>query len=90
MTKLVESQDKGHLAVLKALLNELLEGMQEADPNVMPQFAARIQAVSAEIETLRPKEESAADELAARRKARRLAANAKLRVQRRRRTENRN
>jgi hypothetical protein len=84
-TGLVATLKSGdHRASLEALRDELAEKMAKADPNVVPQFAARLQAVLAELAGLPAKERTDVDELVERRKARRAAANAQLRAKQRR------
>jgi hypothetical protein len=78
-----------HRASLEALRDALAAGMEAADPNVIPQFAARLQAVLAELASLPSREESEVDELVKRRQARRAATNAGVRAKQRRRTEQR-
>jgi hypothetical protein len=73
-----------HRASLEALRDELAKQMKYADANVVPQFAARIQAVLAELAGMPAEERSDVDDLVERRKARRAAANAKLRAKQRR------
>jgi hypothetical protein len=78
-----------HREALEALRDELADSMEDADPNVKPQFAARIQAVLTELASLPDPKGTAVDDLVARRAARRAAADAKLRPKQRRRTERR-
>jgi hypothetical protein len=73
-----------HRASLEALRDELAAGMEEADPNVKPQYAARIQAVLSELAALPRAEGSDVDDLVERRKARRTASNAGLRAKQQR------
>jgi hypothetical protein len=62
-------------ASLEAIRDSLAVAMDNAEPNVIAQIAARLQAVIREIGELPDgKKVSKADELAARRKARRAAA----------------
>lgn len=70
-------------ASLEALRDHLAEKMEKADPNVVPQFAARIQAVLSDLAALPAVERTEVDDLVERRKARRAAADAKLRAKRR-------
>jgi hypothetical protein len=74
-----------HRASLEALRDALAQGMAKADANVMPQYAARIQAVLAELAALPAQERTEVDELVERRKARRAASDAELRAKQRRR-----
>jgi hypothetical protein len=69
-----------HRSLLKALLYELCEGMEQAPPTVKPQYAARIQDVSAELDSLPNAEPTQVDDLVDRRKARRDASNAAMRA----------
>jgi hypothetical protein len=73
-----------HRASLEALRDELAEKMERADANVVPQFAARLQAVLTELAGLPAKERTEVDELVERRKARRAAANAGMRAKQQR------
>ena len=73
-----------HRASLEALRDELAESMGKADPNVKPQYAARIQAVLSELAALPSAEKSDVDDLVERRKARRAEADSKLRAKQRR------
>jgi hypothetical protein len=73
-----------HRASLEALRNKLAEAMELADPNVVPQYAARIQAVLAELASLPSVERTDVDDLVERRKARRASTDAKLRARQRR------
>ena len=73
-----------HRASLEALRDLLAEQMGMADPNVVPQFAARLQAVLAELAALPALERTEVDDLVERRKARRAEADAKLRAKQRR------
>jgi hypothetical protein len=73
-----------HRASLEALRDELAAGMELADPNVKPQYAARIQAVLSELAAMPPVERSEVDDLVERRKARRAATDAELRAKRQR------
>ena len=73
-----------HRASLEALRDELAVGMTEADPNVKPQYAARLQAVLTELAAMPPVEKSDVDDLVERRKARRAATDAELRARRER------
>jgi hypothetical protein len=73
-----------HRASLEALRDLLAEQMGMADPNVVPQYAARLQAVLAELAALPALERTEVDDLVDRRKARRAAADAKLRAKQRR------
>jgi hypothetical protein len=73
-----------HRASLEALRDKLAEEMEDADANVVPQFAARLQAVLAELAGLPVKERTEVDELVERRKARRAATDAQLRAKQRR------
>jgi hypothetical protein len=62
-------------ASLEAVRDRLAAAMGQAEPNVIAQIAGRLQAVMREIADLPVAEKvSKADELAARRKARRAAA----------------
>jgi len=73
-----------HRASLEALRDLLAEQMGMADPNVVPQYAARLQAVLAELAALPTLERTEVDDLVERRKARRAEADAKLRAKQRR------
>jgi len=73
-----------HRASLEALRDLLAEQMGMADPNVVPQYAARLQAVLAELAALPALERTEVDDLVERRKARRAEADAKLRAKQRR------
>ena len=73
-----------HRKSLEALRDALAEGMAAADPNVIPQYAARLQAVLAEIAALPSTEKSEVDDLVERRKARRSATDAKMRAKQQR------
>jgi hypothetical protein len=84
MASFLETLKSGdHRASLEALRDQLAEGMALADPNVIPQFAARLQAVLAELAALPTSEKSDVDDLVERRKARRAATDAKLRAKQR-------
>lgn len=72
-------------ASLEALRDELAARMEEADAMVVPQFAARIQAVLKDLAALPAVEKTEVDDLVERRKARRAETDAKLRAKRRRR-----
>jgi hypothetical protein len=82
LVKVLKAGD--HRASLEALRDRLAESMDDADPNVVPQFAARLQAVLSELAGLPTVEKSEVDELVERRKARRAATDAKLRAKQRR------
>jgi hypothetical protein len=69
---------------LEALRDRLAEKMEDADPNVVPQYAARLQAVLEKLADLPAPERTDVDELVERRKARRAATDAKLRAKQRR------
>jgi hypothetical protein len=73
-----------HRASLEALRDELAAGMVAADPNVKPQYAARLQAVLLELASFPSVERSEVDDLVERRRARRTATDAKLRAKQRR------
>jgi hypothetical protein len=73
-----------HRASLEALRDELAVGMGEADPNVKPQYAARLQAVLTELAAMPSGEKSDVDDLVERRKARRAATDAQMRARRER------
>ena len=63
-----------HRAALTALRDILADSIRSADPNVVPQVAARLQAVLAEIAALpQPAAKSTADELREKRERRRSA-----------------
>lgn len=63
-----------HRAALTALRDILADAIRSADPNVVPQVAARLQAVLAEIAALpQPAPKSVADELREKRERRRSA-----------------
>lgn len=81
-TKTLKAGD--HRDSLEALRDKLAEQMEKADPNVVPQFAARLQAVLTELASLPSVERSDVDELVERRKARRARTDAKLRAKQRR------
>lgn len=83
---LAEALKGTHREALEALRDDLAESMGKADPNVKPQYAARIQAVLTELASLPDAKGTAVDELVARRAARRGAADTKLRAKQRRRT----
>jgi hypothetical protein len=86
MSGLVDALKSGdYRASLEALRDELAEGMADADPNVKPQYAARIQAVLEALAGLPNVERTEVDDLVERRKARRAATDAKLRAKQRRR-----
>jgi plasmid stabilization system protein ParE len=67
-----------HRALLEELRNRLAAGIEEADPNVVPQYAGQLRAVIAtlvEMDKVGPKEASdGTDEIAARRARRRAEA----------------
>ena len=69
---------------LMALRALLAERMVDADPNVVPQYAARFQAVLTDLDALPSLEMTEVDDLVERRKARRAEADAKLRAKQRR------
>jgi hypothetical protein len=73
-----------HRSSLEALRDALAEGMQKADPNVKPQYAARIQAVLSELAAMPSAERTEVDELVERRKKRRADADARLRAKQQR------
>jgi hypothetical protein len=78
LTEVLRAGD--HRASLEALRDELARGMEDASPNVKPQYAARIQAVLAELAELPNAEPTQVDDLVDRRKARRDASNAAMRA----------
>jgi hypothetical protein len=81
----VEALKSGdHRASLEALRDQLAEGMALAEPNVIPQYAARLQAVLSELAGMPTVERTAVDDLVERRKARRAATDAKLRTKQKR------
>lgn len=82
LAKILKSGD--HRKSLEALRNDLAESMADADPNVKPQYAARIQAVLEALAALPSVEKSDVDDLVERRKARRASTDAKLRAKQRR------
>src|SRR5687767_1098560 len=73
-----------HRASLEALRDELATGMAAADPNVKPQYAARLQAVLSELAGMPSAEKSDVDDLVDRRAARRAATDAAMRARQRR------
>lgn len=84
MAEYTETLNSGDLrAQLEWLRDELAQGMMEADPNVRPQYAAKLLDVLVRLDNLPSAERSDADELSERRKARGSAANAKMRAKQR-------
>jgi hypothetical protein len=81
LTEVLRAGD--HRASLEALRDELAAGMQAANANVKPQYAARIQAVLTELAQMPNAEPTQVDSLVERRKARRDAADAGMRAKQR-------
>jgi hypothetical protein len=81
-TEALESGD--HRRSLEALRSKLAEQMEQADPNVVPQYAARLQAVLSELASLPSVERTDVDDLVERRKARRASTDASQRAKQRR------
>jgi hypothetical protein len=81
-TEALESGD--YRRGLEALRSKLAEQMEMADPNVVPQFAARLQAVLEALAALPSVERTAVDDLVERREARRASTHASQRAKQRR------
>jgi hypothetical protein len=73
-----------HRVALEALRDTLADALMEADPNVIAQVAARLQAVLTELAALPAVERTEVDDLIERRKARRARTDAELRARQQR------
>jgi hypothetical protein len=69
---------------LEAMRDKLADSMAKADPNVIAQIAARLQAVLTELAALPAVERTEVDDLIERRKARRARTDAELRARQQR------